>query len=142
MRSIPERILDECDDAVIFADHTGIIRMFNGGAERMFGHSADQAVGKSLDLIIPEKNRAQHWRGYHRVMETGVTSYAGSVLSVPALRADGTRIAVDFTVTLLRNERDRVEGIAAILRDVTDRRAEAQALRHTLAELRELMDRP
>jgi PAS domain S-box-containing protein len=142
MRSIAERILDECDDAVIFADRRGIIRMFNAGAERMFGHSAEQVMGKSLDLIIPEKNRAQHWHGYHRVMKTGVTSYAGSLLSVPALRADGTRMSVDFTVTLLCNEDDRVEGVAAILRDVTDRRAEDQAVRRALAELRALMDRP
>jgi len=142
MHSIAERIIDVCDDAVIFADRAGIIRLFNSGAERIFGHRADQAVGKSLDLIIPEKNRTQHWLGYQRVMESGVTSYAGSLLSVPALRADGTRISVSFTVALLRDELDRVEGIGAILRDMSDQRAEVQALRHELAELRGLMDRP
>lgn len=142
MRSIAERILDECDDAVIFADHHGIIRMFNSGAEHMFGYSADQVTGESLDLIIPEKNRAAHWDGYHRVMKSGVTSYSGSLLSVPALRADNTRISVEFTVTLLRDEQDRIEGAAAVLRDVTDRRAEDRAVRRALAELRALRDRP
>jgi PAS domain S-box-containing protein len=42
------------DQAVVVADATGIIRMWNQGAETLFGHAADEAIGQTLDLIAPE----------------------------------------------------------------------------------------
>lgn len=137
MSSVEKRIVDGSDDAIILADRDGIIRLWNAAAERMLGHAASEAVGRSLDLIIPEKHRARHWEGYDRVMETGETAYAGSLLAVPALRSDGSRISVEFSVTLVQNETGYVEGIAAIMRDVSERRAADRAAQRELAELRE-----
>ena len=137
MSSLEERIIDGSDDAVIHADRDGIIRLWNAAAERMFGHSSDEALGQTLDLIVPEKHRARHWEGYDRVVATGETAYAGSLLAVPALSRDGKRISVEFSVTLVKDETDRVEGVAAIMRDVTERRAEEKARQRELAELRE-----
>ena len=54
-------------------------------------------------------------------MATGRTSYAGRILAVPALRADGSRISTEFIVTLLYDPSGGVCGIGAILRDVTGR---------------------
>jgi|SRR5699024_1468870 len=137
MSSLESRIIDNADDAIVFADADGIIRLWNAAAERMFGYSPDEACGQSLDLIIPEKHRRRHWQGYHRVMQTGETSYAGSLLAVPALHADGTRISIEFSVTLVQNASGAVEGIAAIIREVTERRDAWRALQREVAELRE-----
>jgi PAS domain S-box-containing protein len=69
-------------------------------------------------------------------MATGETAYAGRRLAVPAMRADGTRISVEFTVVLLPDaDLGGVRWIGAILRDVTERREEERALRRKLAEL-------
>jgi PAS domain S-box-containing protein len=62
------QIVDGASDAIVVADVAGTIRYWNAGAEAMFGHGAAEAVGKSLDLIVPEAQRARHWDGYHRVM--------------------------------------------------------------------------
>jgi signal transduction histidine kinase len=76
------------------------------------------------------------------VMATGETEYGGRTLAVPAVRADGMRISVEFTVTLLIGEDGAVTGIAAIIRDVTAQWEEGRALRRRLAELeRELAGR-
>ncbi|WP_157617279.1 PAS domain-containing protein [Saccharomonospora marina] len=135
--SVEKRIVDGADDAIAFADKDGFIRLWNAAAERMFHYTADEALGQSLDLIIPEKHRPRHWDGYRRVMKTGQTAYAGSLLAVPALRADGTLISVEFSVTLVHGETGDVEGIAAIMREVTERRAALRALQQELADLRE-----
>jgi PAS domain S-box-containing protein len=110
----------------------------------MFGYSREHAIGRSLDLIIPEKLRERHWEGYWRVMASGQTAYAGRMLAVPALRADGSRISIEFTVTLLRDPSGTVWAIGAVLRDVTERwdrqrarERELQELKHRLAELDE-----
>src|SRR3712207_1766116 len=113
-------LVGDADDAVIVADVAGHIRYLTAAAEAMFGHPAADALGASLDLIVPERLRERHWDGYHRVMATGETEYAGRMLSVPALRADGSTISVEFTVTLLRDGSGAIVGIGAIMRDVSE----------------------
>ncbi len=86
-------MLETASDAVVFADREGVIRFWNPGAERQFGLASAQAVGQSLDIIIPEAQRARHWAGYRRVMASGESRYGhGDLLAVPGLRGDGTRI--------------------------------------------------
>ena len=123
------------DDAVIVADASGVMRYWNPAAEAMFGYSRHDVVGASLDLLIPEKLRERHWDGFRRVMATGETEYAGHMLAVPAMRSDGARISVEFTVTLLRDAAGRLWGIGAIMRDVTARWEEQRALDRRLREL-------
>jgi PAS domain S-box-containing protein len=130
------RIVEEAPDAVIVADHEGLIRLWNAGATTVFGYGAEEAIGRSLDLIIPERLRQRHWDGYHKVMATGETRYgAGEMLAVPAMRNDGTRISVEFSIAMLRDGQGALIGIAAILRDVTERWERDRALRGRLAEL-------
>ncbi|MBX9824030.1 MAG: PAS domain S-box protein [Xanthobacteraceae bacterium] len=129
-------ILNTPSDAILLADRNGVIRFWNAGAVRIFGFAREEAVGQSLDLIIPERLRARHWQGYEHVMAAGSTRYgSGSLLSVPALTKDGRQISVEFTIVVLRDAEDRVEGIAAILRDVTERFQELRELRKQLAAL-------
>lgn len=122
-------------DAVIVADARGVIRFWNPAAEVMFGYGRDEALGATLDLIVPEPLRERHWDGYWRTMASGETKYAGRTLAVPAMRADGTRISIEFTVTLLRNGGGGVSAIAAIVRDVTERFERERALRRRVDEL-------
>jgi PAS domain S-box-containing protein len=134
------RIVDDAPDAVIFADREGVIRLWNSGAEAMFGYSAEEATGKSLDLIVPEKQRDRHWEGFRRVMQSGVTTYGRETLKVPGLTRDGGRISLEFTVALLRDQQDQVLGAAAILRDVTDRWQQEKAMRERVAALEAQLD--
>jgi PAS domain S-box-containing protein len=134
---IAEALLSSGSDAIVATDREGVIRHWNKGAERIFGHSAAEAVGQSLDLIIPESLRARHWEGYERVMQTGTSRYGeGDLLAVPGLRKDGTRVSIEFTVALIRDAGGRTIGVAAILRDVTQRFEEMKALRKQLAARR------
>ena len=134
-RPLEVALVEGTDHAVVVADPDGVIRFWNPAAEAMFGHTRADAVGQTLDLIIPDKLRDRHWSGYRHVMATGETEYAGRTLAVPALRADGTRISVEFTVTLLTGEDGAIAGIAAILRDVSAQWEERRALTRRLAEL-------
>ena len=129
------RIVDEAQDAIIFADREGTIRLWNAAAETIFGHSADEAVGQSLDLIIPERLRQRHWDGYTKVMQTGETRYGRELLSVPGIRKDGSRISLEFSIALLRDADGMPSGITAILRDVSERFERDRELRQRLAEL-------
>jgi PAS domain S-box-containing protein len=121
-------------DAIVYADEAGIIRAWNAGAVRMFGFSESEALGQSLDIIIPANLQGRHWQGYRETMGTGQTRYEdGQILAVPAVRKDGTRLSVEFTIVPFTNEDGQMAGIAAIMRDTTARFEELRALRKQLA---------
>jgi PAS domain S-box-containing protein len=117
-------------DALVYADADGAIRVWNRGAVRIFGFTEAEAVGQSLDIIIPANLRERHWRGYRETMRTGQTRYGdGQILSVPAVRKDGARISVEFTIVLFADINGQMTGIAAIMRDATKTFEELRALR-------------
>lgn len=133
--SLAERIIQDAPDAIIVADTSGKITLWNAAAERFFGYSAAEVLSQTLDLIIPEAQRKRHWEGYSQVMRTGVTKYGTQVLRVPAIRKDGSRFSIAFRVGLLKDDEGRVEGIFAILRDDTERWETERELRKRVAEL-------
>lgn len=128
-----QQIVDNTGDAVIFGDAEGKVRLWNTGAERIFGFRADEIVEKSMDLIIPENLRERE--GYDQTMKTGRTQYSRNLLAVPAIRKDGTRISIEFTIALIRNDDGKLLGPAAILREVTARWNQDNERRKRLAAL-------
>ena len=134
-------LLENAPDAIIYADVGGMIRFWNRGAERLFGYTEAEVLGHSLDVIIPEALRKRHWDAYAETMRTGTTRYgAGDVLAVPAVRKDGTRVSIEFSILLFRSREGHMLGAAAILRDVSKRFEETRALRSELAALRKQLE--
>jgi len=131
-----ERLVSAMPDAIVYADAEGTIRFWNRGATRIFGFSEAEAIGHSLDIIIPERLRARHWEGFRTTMRTGQSRYGeGQMLSVPAIRNDGTQISVEFTIVPFTDDSGQMIGIAAIMRDTTARFEELRSLRRQLASL-------
>lgn len=131
------RLVIDCPDAVVVADRDGKIRFWNRAASRIFGFAETEALGQTLDLIVPERLRSRHWEGYNRVMAGVPSRYGeGDLLSVPAMRKDGSRLSIEFTIVPVHDTASEMIGIAAFLRDVTARFEEMRALRRELAELK------
>lgn len=136
LHELAPRIIEESTlDAVIYADRSGAIRLWNDAATELFGYSAEEAVGQSLDLIVPEKHRKAHWTGWDRVMETGRTKYGKDPLSAPGMTKHGKRVSLEFSIVMLKDTGGKVEGVAAIMRDVSKR---WERDRKMIEELREL----
>lgn len=130
-----EIIVEKAPDAVMFADHEGVIQLWNEGAEWIFGVAKEAALGRSLDLIIPERLRARHWQGYHQTMATGETRYGRQLLRVPALKGDGEQFSSEFSIVLVQDESGQPLGVAAILRDVSAQRQREKELKERIAVL-------
>lgn len=122
-------IVEQAQEAIIFADRDGVIRLWNRGAEIVFGYSADEAVGRSLDLIVPEKFRKAHNEGFRKAIETGRTRNDGRVLTTRAQNRFGSRLYVDVSFGLVKDGSGVVIGAFAIGRDATARHLEEVARR-------------
>jgi len=135
-QALGQSLLATRSDAIIATDRQGVILFWNPGAERIFQYLQNEAVGQSLDLIIPERLRARHWSGYGQFIETGRSRYGdGDLLAVPGVRKDGSRLSLEFTIVPLKDADGRIEGVAALMRDVTARFEETRELRRKLAAL-------
>ena len=132
MDRLLNQLVNDAPDAIIISDREGFIRFWNSGAEQIFGFTAAETVGQSLDLIIPENLRSRHWEGYWRVMESGETKYKTGLLSAPGIRKDGSRISLEFSMVLLRDETGGIESIASIMRDVTEHWKKEKLLKERL----------
>jgi PAS domain S-box-containing protein len=128
-----KQLVTDSPDAILISDREGIINFWNSGAEQMFGHSSAEAVGQTLDLIIPENLRGRHWEGYRQVMGSGATKYQTGLLSSPGIRKDGSRVSLEFSIVLLRDEAGGMLGCASIMRDVTERWKNEKELKERLA---------
>lgn len=129
------QLVESIGDAVVVCDAEGAIIVWNDAAVRMFGFSREEALGKSLDIIIPERQRQRHWDGYSKSMATGETRYGNDVLRVPALHRDGRNLSIAFTVAMLYDEARKVAAIVAVVRDETQRWSEERQMRIRLAQL-------
>lgn len=133
MDKLLNQLIKNAPDAILISDREGVILFWNSGAEQMFGHTAVEAVGQSLDLIIPENLRQRHWEGYRRVIATGETKYKTGLLSSPGIRKDGSRVSLEFSMVLLRDDSGGIQGIGSIMRDVTEHWKKEKQLKERLA---------
>ena len=128
-------LVEALGDAIVIADASGAITLWNPAAQRIFGFTESEALGKSLNIITPQRLQHRHWEGYHKTMASGVTRYGNDVLRVPAVHKDGHSLSIAFTVALLYTEDKKVSAIVAVIRDETSRFEEERNLKKRLTEL-------
>jgi PAS domain S-box-containing protein len=119
---VAEAILEHIADAVVFADDTGTIRRWNRAAAALFGYTPAEALGRSLDLIIPERLRPAHGRGFAAAMTSGALKLGGRPTLTRAMHRTGRRLYVEMTFALVTAHAGvAARGAVAVARDVTER---------------------
>lgn len=111
-----QAMIEQMTDSVIYADAEGIIRVWNHASEEMFGFSAAEAIGQSLDLIIPERLREAHWRGFHAALAAGKTKHGGKPTRTKALNKAGESIFAEVSFCVVEDPATGVKGSVAVAR--------------------------
>ena len=117
------------NDAIFSIDPAQIIRTWNRGAERLYGYIAAEAIGRPLTIICPDDMRDEL---------PGL--YAKTIAGEPVVmeRCAGTRTAGSPGRHQRRADlrcRARMVGVAAVHRDMTERRQYEEHLGFTMREL-------
>ncbi|HET9577961.1 MAG TPA: PAS domain-containing sensor histidine kinase [Usitatibacter sp.] len=130
-------ILDSAMDAIITVDERQHVVLFNHAAEIVFQCPRDQAVGAPLAWFIPERYRSEHGAHVQRFGRTGASSrrMGGAARVVMGLRRNGEEFPIEASISQTTEEGQRF--FTVILRDVTERAKNEEALRHSREELRQ-----
>lgn len=119
--TLADLIVEQTAEAIVYANREGVIERWNAAAAAMFGFSPGEAIGSSLDLIIPERLRAAHWRGFGAAMKTGTLRLSGHPTLTRGLHKSGAKLYVEMSFSLVRDAAGRVLGSVAVARDATER---------------------
>ncbi|MDH4186146.1 MAG: PAS domain S-box protein [Nitrospira sp.] len=128
-------LVQSAPDAIVVADEQGEIRSWNDAASKMFGYEEREVVGRSIQILMPERYREHHQRGYARISTESGAQVRGRLLEVHGLRKDGMEFPLECALaTWQAGEHGFVCGI---LRDVTDRKRVEQRMRaeHAIAKI-------
>jgi PAS domain S-box-containing protein len=134
-------VLGVRDYAIFLLDPSGHITTWNAGAERAKGYTAQEIVGRHFSTFYTEEDRARD----HPADELRIASETGRYEEEGwRVRKDGTRFWANVVITALRDEEGVLIGYAKVTRDLTERRAADEALRHAnerLARSNQELDR-
>ena len=119
-------IVSSSPDAMISVAPDGRIVSWNSGAERLFGYSASEATGQRFDLTVP----ADLPDGHGPVFPAAL---AGETVETETVRIgkDGQQKQVAMTASQMRAPDGSVLGVAAVIRDITERKRTEDALRES-----------
>ena len=111
-------IVNASRDAIWSWDRDGTITAWNAEAERLFQYTADEIVGQSIFTLVPPE---RHEIAREALTDLRKGDWFGQY-ETERVAKDGTRVAVELTVSPIRDDYGAPGGAATICRDITERK--------------------
>jgi len=122
-------------DAIVTVDEEQKIVLANPAAEQMFGYKVEELQLQSLNLLLPERFRAEHAAQIAEFGKAGVTSRRmGGLRTITGLRKNGVVFPIEVSIS--KNFSNGRWFYSAILRDITERKRAEQELKESEARFR------
>ena len=122
-------VIEASPPAIIALDRAGLATLWNPAAERMFGWRADEVIGRELPTG-PSDGRV----GFDLLRDAAAAG--GAAFDATQPRRDGTLADVRVSSNGLRDDSGRLDGLVALIEDITDRKRTELALAEREEQLR------
>lgn len=123
-----EAVVEGSRDAIIVAGADGVITDWNPAAERLHGWSAQDMVGEHIHTLIPPG----HEERLRRAIDRALSGEVVDGLEAAHRCADGSCVAVELTISPIRDGDAGLLGVSTIAHDISERvRARDELAAHT-----------
>ena len=130
--------IEASPNAILMVDDQGRIFLVNAQAERLFGYSREELLGQSVEMLVPERFRAEHPADRAAFNAAPQTRVMGVGRELFGLRKDGKEIPIEIGLSPVHAEEGLIT-LATIV-DVSERKRNAEALETERSFLRQVID--
>jgi diguanylate cyclase (GGDEF)-like protein/PAS domain S-box-containing protein len=123
-------MIESANDAILVCDKNGLITYWNDSAIRLFGYSKEEIIGQSVAILVPEKLRLQHIKGFSLASEGRYELRTAVPTATFGLTKDGREVPIEIVKSVW--EQESSPHFAAFIRDNSERAAADERIR-TLA---------
>ncbi|HVS12265.1 MAG TPA: PAS domain S-box protein [Planctomycetota bacterium] len=131
-------VLDAVIDGILVIDGSGAILSVNPAVQRIFGYPMGELVGRNVKLLMPDPYRREHDGYLEHYRRTGERRIIGIGREVIGRRSDGSTFPIDLSVSEVELGERRL--FTGIVRDITARKRDEEAVRESEARLRAVVE--
>jgi PAS domain S-box-containing protein len=116
-------IVEQSEDAIIGCTPDGLIVSWNRGAQKLFGYGSQEIIGKNLVVLATDEAAPTLKTAIERMKRgKAIFPFDGN-----GVTKDGRHIEISCSASPVKDARGRLMGIAAILRDISERKRADEA---------------
>ncbi len=134
-----QTLIQTANDAIITIDEKGTIKVWNAAAEKIFGWTPDEAIGANMhELLVPSDRQPKAAKGFIEAIDAGKIKIAGNRTEFIARQKSGATIPVEISLSPITSIGNK--HITAIIRDISEQKAQIQVLHAKEERYRQLFN--
>ena len=121
------RIIDSTTDSVIKTDTSGIVTLWNRGAEKIFGYTSAEMMGRPISVLYKEQDLSV----LDEIVQTLSRGEEIATTEVTCVHKNGSPVELALSLLPLKDDSGNITDFVGISRDITERKKAQEALRES-----------